>query len=194
MELYNGRRVLLKRFSSGLFDLVILLLLSFFFIFLLSRLLHFNYYETSLIDYDRAYEDLIEPWGVGNDYKKTLFQAFFILLFGVFIAFFLLEFIFPIIFKDGRSIGKRVFLLSIASTRYSGVKVFSLFIRSIIGKYLVETLPLLLSILMFLFNLNPTIFVVLGICVWMVNIILLFAFPKGRMIHDILAFTYVVEE
>ncbi len=193
MESYNERRVLLKRFSSGLLDLVILLLLSFFFIFLLSRLLHFNYYETSLIEYDSSYEDLIELGGVGNDYKKTLFEVFFILLFGVFIAFLLLEFIVPIVLKDGRSIGKRVFLLSLASPRGGEVKVFSLFIRSIIGKYLVETLPILLSILMFFFNLNPTIFVVSGICVWMVNIILLFAFPKGRLIHDILAFTYVVE-
>ncbi len=71
---------------------------------------------------------------------------------GIFLAFAIIEYLFPMIFKNGQTVGKKVFGLGVMRT--SGVRLgpVALFIRTFFGKYVIETMIPVLIALMLIFN------------------------------------------
>lgn len=112
------------------------------------------------------------------------------LLFGIGIS----EFVIPLFLKNGQTIGKKIF--SICVIKNNGVKmsVFQLFVRTLIGKYVIETMiPALLAvaILFGFINIIGTI-VIIGIL--LTQIVLLFVTKNHTLIHDAFAYTVVVDK
>lgn len=112
---------------------------------------------------------------------------------GVLLAFAVLEFIVPLVFKNGQTIGKKIF--GIAVMRLDHVKVTApfIFIRNILGKYTVETMIPIILIILIIFNLVGIMGPVIIILVLLSNIIMMIATKTNSGIHDMLASTVVVD-
>lgn len=106
-------------------------------------------------------------------------------------AFAVMELLIPLLFKNGQTIGKKIFGLAVM--RVDGVKVTPLmmFARSILGKCTVETLLPVMSVLCV--NQLGLIGLALSAAVIIANIIVLIVSQENAMIHDKLACTAVVD-
>ncbi len=115
---------------------------------------------------------------------------------GIFLSVFVLEFVFPLIFKNGQTIGKKVFSIAVMHTNGVRVRPFSMFVRAILGMYVFEIMvPVLVGIMMFFNILN----IIIGTCVLVAILILQIAvFISTRnttksFLHDLMARTVVVD-
>ena len=121
--------------------------------------------------------------------KYFTFSSLFLILF----AYLLLEFVVPLLLKNGQTLGKKIF--GIAIMRTDGVKItpFALFVRTVLGKYTIETMvPVLIVIMIYFSILGLTGTVVLGL-IALLQIILLAATKSRSAIHDLLACTVAVD-
>jgi uncharacterized RDD family membrane protein YckC len=108
-------------------------------------------------------------------------------------SYLILEFIVPLLFKNGQTIGKKIF--SIAVMRVDGVKVNGviLFIRSIIGKYTIETMIPVIILLMMRFGVGSYVTLGVIVLIGLFQIVLLIATKTNSVIHDVLSSTVVVD-
>ena len=105
----------------------------------------------------------------------------------------LLFIIVPLIFKNGQTLGKKVF--GIAIMRADGVAVtpFQVFIRAIIGKYTVETMiPVFLLLLMFFGAIGSLGFIIIAL-ILLLELIVIIASRTNSLIHDLFAVTVAVD-
>ncbi len=112
---------------------------------------------------------------------------------GIFLAFLCLEFIVPMLFKNGQTLGKKVF--GIAVMRLDGVRINGqiLFIRSILGKYAVETMIPLMMLAWILLGKAGIMGVVIILLVLVGNLAMMIATRTNSAIHDQLAHTVTVD-
>lgn len=115
---------------------------------------------------------------------------------GIFLSVFVLEFVFPLFFKNGQTIGKKVFSIAVMHTNGVRVRPFSMFVRSILGMYVFEIMvPVLVGIMIFFNILN----LIIGICVLVAIVILQMAVyiatrnTSKSFLHDLMARTVVVD-
>ena len=213
---------LLKRFSSFLLDFILLVLLSALFIWMLGVITNYNWYNTRLINayeryetkhsvsfsitegeynsytdeeklaYDNAYRDLYGDENAVSDYRRVTVLTFFNTLMGVFLSFLILEFIIPLILKNGITIGKKIFGLKVMRRKGYRINWVTLFIRTFTGKYLIETaLPLFLFLLC-LFS-PSAIIPLIAVAIFISDILLLFCTPLHLALHDLVSSTVVVD-
>ena len=144
-------------------------------------------------NYNQAYNALIADEEAMYAYNMMLSLTLVIVSLGMFLATVLWEFIIPLWFGNGQTLGKKIFGLCLV--RNDGVKMntMQLFTRSILGKYSIETMiPILICLMIFWGTMG-----VLGPAV-------LFALAAGQLasvlftrhkcaIHDLLAGTVVVD-
>ena len=212
-----------KRASAALFDFILLGILSVGVALLFSLVLGYNNYskdfETLTESYESAYgvdfdisaqdyealtpeeqahfETAFNAFAADREanrlYAMTVQLALLILIFSVLFAFLALEFLVPLLFGNGQTLGKKIF--GIGVMRVDGVKISGLllFARAILGKYTVETmLPLLIGV-MIAFNvvgLGGTLLILVLLAVE----IAMFAFSRERaLLHDKLSQTVVID-
>ncbi len=140
---------------------------------------------------------------IGNAYKVYTKESPLVLSFtlmittiGIFLSVFVLEFVFPLFFKNGQTIGKKVFSIAVMHTNGVRVRPFSMFVRSILGMYVFEIMvPVLVGIMIFFNILN----LIIGICVLVAIVILQMAVyiatrnTSKSFLHDLMARTVVVD-
>ena len=105
----------------------------------------------------------------------------------------LLEFVVPMLLKNGQTVGKKIF--GIAVMRTSGVRVngVCIFIRAVLGKYAVETMIPVFMVLMLLFGMiGSTAFVVMLVLL-LIQLLLVIITKTNSLIHDKLADTVTVD-
>lgn len=107
----------------------------------------------------------------------------------------LLEFLVPLLFGNGQTMGKKAF--SIAVTRLDGVKItpFMLFVRTFLGKAVVETMiPALTVAMLFMGNMSILLAgILLTGLILLLQVILLVVTRNHCAIHDMFACTVVVD-
>lgn len=112
---------------------------------------------------------------------------------GIVVSMLLLEFVAPLIMKDGRTPGKRLFGLGVMRTNFTRITPVQLFVRGVIGKGVLE---LVLPVLLLLTAMSGTtgIFglILLGVMV-IAEIVVMIRSDANAMLHDILADTAVVD-
>ncbi len=212
-----------KRFSAYLFDLVIFLVVLTGLALILSVVTGFDSYRNDLENHYARYEaeygidlDKYSDFESLSDEEKIIYdkadQAFasdaeviktlnmilnlilVIVSISLLLSYAILEFVIPLCLKNGQTLGKKIF--GIALMRDDSVKVTSvmMFVRSIIGKYTIETMvPVFLLILLFS---NPAsgLVSIIVILLLIVFEIVLFVKTKTRsFIHDILSYTVAVD-
>lgn len=214
---------ILKRLSAYILDLILLLVLITGIAFVLSAVLNFNHWNQTVTDGYAQYETQFgvslditqDTYNALNAEEKAVYDAAFaalnadgelvraynmlvnvtllIITFSILLAYLGLEFAVPLLFGNGQTVGKRVF--GIALMKRSGVKVnaVSLFTRTILGKFAIETMiPVLMFLMMFLGAIGivgPV--VVIGI--WLVQLVMLITSRTNSLIHDSLAQTVAVD-
>lgn len=140
---------------------------------------------------------------IGNAYKVYTKESPLVLSFtlmittiGIFLSVFVLEFVFPLFFKNGQTIGKKVFSIAVMHTNGVRVRPFSMFVRSILGMYVFEMMvPVLVGIMIYFNILN----LIIGICILVAIAILQIAVyiatrnTSKSFLHDLMARTVVVD-
>lgn len=214
---------MLKRFSAWLLDLVVLLIIVAGAASLISGITDFDDYSERLeqsydkyeqaydIDfqitteayekltqqqkdaYDAAYEALITDEEALYSYNMVINLTLLMVSLGVLVGYIITEFIIPLIWKNGQTIGKKVF--GIGVMRRNGVQIgtVSLFIRTFIGKYTIETMIPVLVVQMLLFNVTGLLGTLLVLCLAVVQVVCLVATKTNSAIHDLLADAVTVD-
>jgi uncharacterized RDD family membrane protein YckC len=145
------------------------------------------------LNYDEAYAALIKDDAVLKTYNILLNLTLLITTFGILLSILLLEFFIPLWLKNGQTIGKKIF--SIGLVRNDGVQMnnMQLFVRTVLGKFTIETMIPVYIIIMILFNSIGIVgLVVLG-GILLVQLISLIATKTNSLIHDMLAGTVAVD-
>ncbi len=150
--------------------------------------------EEEKAHYDQAWQAFSGDERITHAYNMMLNLILLIIPFAILIAYLIMEFMIPLIFRNGQTLGKKIF--GIAVMREDGVRVtpLLLFARTVLGKYTVETmLPLLCIILTFVLQAMGIagIIILLGLVV--LQVVLLFATPAHCLLHDKLAHTVAVD-
>ena len=212
-----------KRFSAYLLDFIVLGILAVGVAFLLSVVVGYDDHSAHRDELKKAYEQQYgvefsisqdEYDKLSDEQKDAYEQAYtafvndpevnktdlliinltlIITAFGVLVPYILLELIVPMLFKNGQTLGKKIF--GIAVMRVDGVRIspLQLAVRTILGKYTVETMLPILLILMFLFNFMPLACVIgLGVII-LTQFIMIVATRMRTPIHDMISGTVTVD-
>ena len=212
-----------KRISAFLFDAILVGILAVLFAFLLSFLLGYDRYvdalnrcyenygaeygvdfQTSLARYDQMTEEerqqLEEAYrAVGQDeeaayaYQMTLRLTLLMGSLGILLACLIWEVLIPALWKDGQTVGKKIFSLGVMRSdgvRLGGVQLFA---RSVLGKYTVEIMIPVLTLTMLYFGSVglPGTLLLLGLAL-LNGCLFLFTYAHTP-IHDLLAGTVTVD-
>lgn len=209
----------LKRAAAWLLDLIMLVVLACGIGMVLSAALNYDQHSQALeacyekyekeynIDFD-VYADLTPEeqarFEAANAalqkdaealraYNTVINLSLTIVSLSIFLSYLGLEFGVPLLFGNGQTIGKKVF--GIGLMRVDGVKVtsFALFVRTVLGKYTIETMiPVLMAMMIFIGVigiLGPA--VVLGLAI--VQVALIITSKTNSALHDHMAATVAVD-
>ena len=112
---------------------------------------------------------------------------------GTLFAYITLEFIVPLFFGNGQTIGKKIFGICLIRTDCVKINVMALFVRTFLGKYTLETMvPVFLVYLILFVGIGPIgAFALLGLLLLETGLLLFTA--NKTMIHDLMAGTVVVD-
>ena len=116
-----------------------------------------------------------------------------VLTFSILIAQMILEFVVPLLLKNGQTLGKKVF--GVAVMRMDGVKVSPviLLIRALLGKYAVETMIPVFVLLSLVLGTASIVALILLFLLIVAQIILLIFTQARTPLHDMLAGTVTVD-
>ena len=143
--------------------------------------------------YDEAYKALNADEEAMYAYNMLLNLSMLITSGSIFIGILIAEFIVPLLLKNGQTVGKKAFGLGVI--RPDGVKVTGaqMFIRSILGKYALETMIPVYVLLMLFFQTGGGIGILLVLIIGLTQLGLLIFNRNKCLIHDLLASTVVVD-
>ena len=142
-----------------------------------------------------VYENMaLTPVGKLYAQDNYVFNLLFMMTsIGILLAFIVLEFVIPLIFKNGQTVGKKVFEIALVRTDCVKITTLSLFARTLLGKFAIETMFPVLMVFMFLFGGLGILAVVLFAAIIILNIVLFFVTKNRTPIHDLLAGTVAVD-
>lgn len=143
--------------------------------------------------YDAAYEALIQDPEVTRAYNMVLNLSMVIITLGILLAMVVLEYVVPLLLGEGRTLGKKVFGLCLMRT--DGVKMNSmqLFIRTILGKFTIETMIPVYILMMIFFSGIGIAGTLALLAIGVIQVVLLVATRNNSQIHDLVAGTIVVD-
>lgn len=212
-----------KRISAAMFDCLLLVIAVVGIGFVLSAVTGYNEFNETLQDaydryeseyeiefeitgeeylamteiekatYDAAYDALIKDEAAMYAYNMVLNLTMVIVSGSILIAYLLLELLVPLKLGNGQTIGKKIFGIGVMRVDAVQLTTIQLFIRTILGKFTIETMIPVYIVLMIFFNIigvEGTI--VLG-AIALVQFIMLCATRNRSVIHDYLAGTVVMD-
>ena len=139
------------------------------------------------------YKELPPAAKVNAQYRYVYSLLFMMVSLGIFFSYMILEFILPLILKNGQTVGKKVFGICLVRPNCVKIAPIALFGRTLIGKFAIETMfPILLLFLFFLGGLGILALILLA-ALFILNIVLFFATKNRTPIHDVLAYTVAVD-
>lgn len=144
-------------------------------------------------NYDAAYSELLEDETVIGTYNLVLSLTLVIATLSILLGVMAMEFVVPLLLKNGQTVGKKAF--GIALVRVDGVKVstLQLFVRSLLGKYTVETMIPVCILLMFLWNAMDMTGTVMIAGLAVIELVCIIINPYNALIHDLMAGTVAVD-
>lgn len=142
---------------------------------------------------EEAYQDMIANQDMVYTYNLVLQMTILMISIGVFLAMFILEFLVPLFLGNGQTVGKKIFSLAVMRTGSVRIRGVSLFIRTVLGKYAIETMIPVFIITMWLLNVIGIGGTIVLIVLLLAQVILLITTSTNSLIHDKLADTVVVE-
>lgn len=214
---------LMKRFSAFLLDIILLTIVATLFCFILSVATGYDGFYKEYNGYQKQYEqqygvsfkmtqeefnDLDEEQQKNYTAARTAFMhdkavlkcynmivnlTLTILSIGVLLAYIVMEFVIPLFLKNGQTVGKKIFSIAVMQSKGIKVSAVSMFIRTVFGKYAIETMIPLYSLIMLLFNQAGLFTVLLLFALIIAEFILFFVSKTNSFIHDLLSDSVVVD-
>lgn len=116
-----------------------------------------------------------------------------IVTFGLLGSFLVLEFAVPLLFGNGQTVGKKIF--GIAVMHLEGVRLshMPLFVRTVLGKFAVETMPFAMAALYVLSGVGSPVFLLIAAALLLMQFIVLIASHENALLHDKMAVTVAVD-
>ncbi len=212
-----------KRFAAWLFDSILVGILVVGIAFLLSVVLGYNDYSDAVSDtydryeteygisfdvsqeeyqswtqeqrqqYDLAYKELTSDEEAMYAYNMVVNLTMVIASLSVLFAVLILELIVPLIFKNGQTLGKKIFGLCVVRSDCVRMNTMQLFVRTVLGKFTVETMIPIYILLMLFWGITDLTGTLILFALLAVQVILLIVTRKNQAIHDLLAGTAVAD-
>lgn len=212
-----------KRISAFMFDVILLAILAVFFAMLLSTALNYDAYNTTFAEaYDRYYaangltDELItaDPTTLTAEqtaqmnsffaaleadeaamhaYSMLINLQLVIVTFGLLLAFLVLEYAVPLLFGNGQTLGKKIF--GVGLMHLEGVRIghVALFIRTVLGKYAVGTMPIAMCAMYILGGLGSPLFLLIAGVLIIAQLIVLIVSRENALLHDKMAVTVAID-
>lgn len=212
-----------KRVAAWVLDLILMAVLAVGVMFALSAILDYSRYSDQVNDayahyeqqygisfditreaydamtdaerqnWDNAYEALIADEAAMQAYNINVNLILIMTTAGILVSMLILHLLIPLLLKNGQTVGKKAFSLGVI--RQDGVKMntIQLFVRTILGRFTLETMIPVYVILMILWGtigiLGPAVLFVLLLG----QIICMGVTRNNAALHDLLAGTTVVD-
>lgn len=214
---------MLKRISALLLDMIVVSILATGFGFLVSAVIGYDAmferlnnsytsYETEynvrmdLTDedflamseeeqqrYQEAYDIMAADPEITYSYAMVMNMTLIILTVGILLAYVVNDIVIPLIFKNGQTVGKKIFALAVMQNDHTKIKPVSLVVRTLLGKFAVETMvPVLICIMIYFGFIGILGTAGLGLLL-LLQLVVVIATPTNAAIHDLLAQTVVVD-
>ena len=152
-----------------------------------------NLSEEDKLRYDQADEEFSKDEIANKAYQMILSLSLVILSISILVAYVVVDFVLPLIFKNGQTLGKKIFGIAVMHTNGVKIKAEGLFIRTILGKYTIETMIFVLVAVMAFFNILEIGFTALAIGIIILELALLLLTQYHTPIHDVFAKTITVD-
>ena len=212
-----------KRISAWLFDFIIIGIVIVGFALGLSAILKYDaHYDKLEACYDKYEAEYGINFDISNeDYEKLTEEekqkyldagekmqddaeirarydiivnlSLAITTFSIMLAFIVTEFVVPLCFGNGQTLGKKIFGIGVMRTDGVRVTPLQMFIRSIMGKCTVETLVPVFVLLMFIIQVTGIVGIAVLAAIILSEIVLLIATKERTPIHDIMSGTVTVD-
>jgi len=149
--------------------------------------------EAQRENYDAAHSAINEDEELVGTYNLVLSMSLVITTVSILLGVMVMEFVVPLFLKNGQTIGKKAF--SIGLVRVDGVKVTTLqmFVRSLLGKYTVETMIPVYIVMMFLWDAMDITGTVVICGLALLQLVCIIVNPHNALIHDLMAGTVAVD-
>lgn len=144
-------------------------------------------------NYNAAYEALISDDDAMRTYNLMMSMTLLIVTFSVLISYLLLEFMIPLMLRNGQTLGKKIFGIGVMRTNGVRVSGVCMFIRTVLGKYAVETMIPVFIVLMLMFGLTDLEGTLVVLALGAAELVMVIATKTNALIHDKLADTVTVD-
>lgn len=212
-----------KRISAFLFDLILLSIVSVLFAWMLSQVLGYDGYQQRLDEaYTRvgeeygidlrmplaeynalddagratlnaAYDALSADAEANRTYSMLIQLTILISSIAILLGYLMMEFAVPLKLGDGRTLGKKVFGLAVMQNDGVRLRAVGLFIRTVLGKYAVETMIPVIILMMVFWGTIGVMGPIVLFAILAVEAAVMMGTKTNAMIHDLLAATVVVD-
>lgn len=139
------------------------------------------------------YQNLTPASKVNVQYRYVYTLLFTMSSVGILLAYLVLEFIIPLILKNGQTIGKKIFGICLVRSNTVKISTVQLFARTFLGKFAIETMFPVLLVFLFLFGGIGALALILVAALLLLNAIVFLATRNKTPIHDIFADTVAVD-
>ena len=212
-----------KRISAWLFDTILLAIVAVLCAWLISVVSGFDGYSAALderydhyaAEYDvnfqmtlSEYEAMTEEQAKALDaayaalgadeaavynYKMVIQLTLVITSLGILMGYMIMEYLIPMLLKNGQTLGKKIFGIGVMRTEGIRVNGICLFIRTVLGKYTIETMIPVFILIMIYWNRMGLMGTLMLFALLIGQVISMIATKTNSSIHDLLAGTVVID-
>jgi len=158
-----------------------------------SEEMYNNYTEEQKANYDAALEELYKDTEYLRKYNLVINLALLMTTGGILLGLLLVELVVPLIFKNGQTLGKKVFSIGLIRADGIRIKPINLFARTVLGKFTIEIMIPVYIVIMFVFQSINLFFIFILVGLALIQIVVFVANSRRPLIHDLIAYTVVID-
>lgn len=144
--------------------------------------------------YDAAYKEFSEDKEVLYAWNMMINLFLIMITLSVLLSVMIVNFVIPLFLKNGQTLGKLCFNLCLVKENCVRINNIMLFVRALLGKFVIELMiPIYLAV-MILFNQGGLTNLMVIVFIALANIVIILATKNHSAIHDLLAGTVVVDK
>ncbi len=214
---------LMKRFAAWMIDAILVGVIAIGIGFLLSLVLNYDKYNDTLtagyeryetqygvvlnitpeeyqamseedrLNYDQAYTAFSSDEELVYAYNMSVSLMLVMISVSLLVGTVAVEFVVPLFLKNGQTVGKKIFGLALIRTDGIKLSTLQLFVRSVLGKFTVETMIPIYVLLMIMWGAMGIVGLIVLAGLLIVQAVLVITTDNDSMLHDVIACTVVVD-
>ena len=149
--------------------------------------------ETGKAAMDQAYAALSADGEAVRVYNMIMQLSILMISFGLLLGFLGLEFFVPLKLGNGITLGKHIFGLGVMRTDGVRINAVSLFIRTVLGKFAIETMIPVIILMMIVWGTIGIVGPIVLFAILALEAAVMIGTQTNSMIHDLLANTVVID-